>query len=128
MLYECSRRWVCMIFSRYLKVLFQNIVWYFPIIKYKIETSYDKIIYSCLLLFPKKDDDNNKSIGEEGFIITSTNSTNDNNTASATKIYSFTNGTLIRYIHNSNNYSVWYLLSWYNKKIINIISYNLRKK
>ena len=85
-------------------------------IKHKIETGYDKIIYSCLLLFPNKDDDNTKSVGDEGFIITSTNSTNDNNTASATKLYSFNNGTLVRYIHNSNNYSVWYLLSWYNTK------------
>ena len=83
-------------------------------IKYKIETGYEKNIYSCLLLFPNKEN-NIKDEVDDGYIITSTNSINDDNSCSATKIYSFNNGTLVRYIHNSNNYKVWYLLYWYNK-------------
>ena len=83
-------------------------------IKFKIETGYKKYIYSCLLLFPNKEN-NIKDEVDDGYIITSTDSINDDNSCSATKIYSFNNGTLVRYIHNSNTYKVWYLLYWYNK-------------
>ena len=88
-------------------------------IKYQIETNYLKNIYSCLLIFNDKEEDMNKNkdnFVDYGYIITSSNSTSDNTSDSATKIYSLNNGTYIRYIHNSNTYVIWYLLSWYNKK------------
>ena len=81
-------------------------------IKCIINTSYSKIglIYSCLLIFPQNSDNN--------FIITSKENSSDNNNRdkSGTKIYSLNNGEFIRSINNTNNYSIYYLLSWYNKK------------
>ena len=76
-------------------------------LKYTINTQYNDIIYSCLLMF-----DNN-----DGYIITSTYGVSDDNEQSATKIYSLENkGEFVNYINNTNNNSVYYLLSWMNKK------------
>ena len=94
-------------------------------IKYKIETKYKKIIYSCLLVFPINI---NKKFADEGFIITSSNSVHDDVYESATKIYSFDNSTFLRYIHNTNNIMIWYLLSWYNKNNNNYYVIQLGKK
>ena len=76
-------------------------------IKYQIDTNYGGSIYSCLLIFPNNIDDN--------YIITSTFSKSYNNEKSATKIYSLNNGKFIKYINNTSNYHIYYLLSWYNK-------------
>ena len=73
-------------------------------IKYKIETEYDDIIYSCLLVFPENNDDN--------FIITSSISTSDEDEQSLVKAYSLNNGEFIKFI---NNNEIYYLLSWHNK-------------
>ena len=77
-------------------------------IKYQINTKYKKIIYSCLLIFPHNIDDN--------YIITSTVNKSVNIDKSSTKIYSLNNGEFIKYINNTNNNKIYYLLSWYNKK------------
>jgi len=77
-------------------------------IKYQINTIYNKYIYSCLLVFPHNNNDD--------YIITSTNSNFSDNDKSATKIYSLNYGNFIKYINNTNNISINYLLSWYNKK------------
>jgi len=75
-------------------------------IKYKIDTEYSLcFIYSCLLAFPSNSNDN--------YIITSTEDTSDK---SGTKIYSLNNGKFIKYINNSNNYAIFYLLLWHNIK------------
>ena len=75
-------------------------------IKFQIDTKYNKNIYSCLLLFPKNN--------EENYIITSCSSTSDDSNESSTKIYSLINGSLNKFITNSKNNKIWYLLSWYN--------------
>jgi len=77
-------------------------------IKYQIDTKYGGNIYSCLLIFPHNNNDN--------YIITSTFNKSDDNDKSATKIYSLNNGQFIKYINNTNNNTIFYLLSWYNKK------------
>ena len=77
-------------------------------IKYEIETKYKNVIYSCLLIFPHNIDDN--------YIITSTYNKSDDIDKSSTKIYSLNNGKFIKYINNTNNNEIYYLLSWYNKK------------
>ena len=77
-------------------------------IKYQIDTKYGDIIYSCLLIFPK--------IIKDNYIITSTYSKSDDLGKSATKIYSLNTGEFIKYINNSNNIKIYYLLSWINKK------------
>ena len=59
-------------------------------IKYQINTKYDKCIWSCLLVFPHNNNDN--------YIITSTESTSNDNDKSATKIYSLNNGNFVKYI------------------------------
>ena len=76
-------------------------------IKYKINTYYGKGIYSCLLIFPHINNDN--------YIITSSLNKSGNDNDSATKIYSLNNGKFIKYIKNTNNNVIYYLLSWYNK-------------
>ena len=73
-------------------------------IKYKIETEYDEIIYSCLLVFPEINDDN--------FIVTSTISTSDEEEQSLVKVYSLNTGEFVKYIDNNE---IYYLLSWYDK-------------
>ena len=77
-------------------------------IKYQIDTKYGEEIYSCLLIFPHNNNDN--------YIITSTFNKSDDNDKSATKIYSLNNGQFIKYINNTNQNAIYYLLSWYNKK------------
>ena len=79
------------------------------IIKYKINTKYGLLdhIYSCLLLFQNN---------EKNYIITSTDNSSFSPDLSATKIYSFQDGKYIKYIEESQNYSIWYLLSWHNKR------------
>ena len=76
-------------------------------IKYKIETNYGHDIYSCLLIFPHNSNNN--------FIITSSFNDSGKDDDSATKIYSLNNGEFIKYINNTNNNAIYYLLSWYNK-------------
>ena len=78
--------------------------------KYKINTYYSKhgLIYSCLLVFQYNQNDD--------FIITSIDSNEHyNNEQTATKIYSLKNGEFIRYINNTSDVDIYYLLSWYNK-------------
>ena len=77
-------------------------------IKYQIDTKYEDNIYSCLLIFPHNIDDN--------YIITSTYNESDDIDKSSTKIYSLSDGEFIKYINNTNNDEIYYLLSWYNKK------------
>ena len=77
-------------------------------IKYKINTKYGDDIYSCLLIFPHNINNN--------YIITSTYNDSGNDEDSSTKIYSLNNGNFIKYINNTNNNAIFYLLSWYNKR------------
>ena len=77
-------------------------------IKHYINTLYNDDISSCLLFFPPNINDD--------YIITSSNYIGNNKETSATKIFSLNNGEYIKYIFNSNNYYICYLLSWYNKK------------
>ena len=90
-------------------------------IKYQIDTKYGDMIYSCLLVFPKNN--------EECYIITSSYGQSDDIEKSATKIYSLNNGKFIKYINNSNNNYIYYLLSWHNKKNYNyyIIQFSYQK-
>ena len=75
---------------------------------YQIDTKYGDVILSCLLIFPHNIDEN--------YIITSTYNISDNKDKSSTKIYSLNNKEFIKYIKNTNNNVIYYLLSWYNKK------------
>jgi len=75
-------------------------------IKYKIDTKYGHDIYSCLLIFPKNSEDN--------YIITSTFNKSGKDEDSASKLYSLSNGNQIKCFNNTNNNSIYYLLSWYN--------------
>jgi WD40 repeat protein len=85
---------------------------------FTINTKYNDIIYSCLLVFTGDGSVNeNKSISNSnGYIITSTFDISKENQNSATKVYSIENGDFINYIKNTNTNSVFYLLSWINKK------------
>ena len=76
-------------------------------IKHQIDTKYEKEIYSCLLIFPHNLNDN--------FIITSTVDESNDIDKSSTKVYSLSNGQFIKNIKKTNNNSIYYLLSWYNK-------------
>ena len=76
-------------------------------IKYKIDTNCNNSIYSCLLLFPYNNINN--------FIVISTCSISKDIDKSATKIYLLNNCNFVKYIKNSNNEYIYYLLSWYNK-------------
>ena len=49
-------------------------------------------------------------------LFTSTFNESEDNDESATKIYSLNNGQFIKYINNTNNTRIYYLLSWYNKR------------
>ena len=91
-------------------------------IKHKINTKYGHNIYSCLLIFPHDIDDDN-------YIITSTYNNTGKDEGSATKLYSLKNGKQIKYINNTNNISIYYLLSWYNKRNNNyyIIQFSFKK-
>lgn len=76
-------------------------------ILHKINTNYDKGIWSCLLLF---------NVENENYIITSTDSTSDNDEKSATKLYSLEDGSFIKYIINTKSSSTNYILPWHNQK------------
>ena len=82
---------------------------------FTINTKYNDIIYSCLLVF-ERDNYENDNPNNIGYIVTSTYDISKENQNSATKIYSMENGEFINYIKNTNANSVFYLLSWYNKK------------
>ena len=75
---------------------------------YQIDTKYEHNIYSCLLVFPHNLNDN--------YIITSSYNESDNKDNSATKVYSLNNEKFIKYIGDTNDKAIYYLLSWYNKK------------
>ena len=83
-----------------------------------LNTKYNDIIYSCLLIFTETnyESDNSNTERNNGYIITSTYDISKENQNSATKIYSMVNGEFINYIKNTNTNSVFYLLSWINKK------------
>ena len=89
-------------------------------IKYSINTKYNDIIYSCLLVFINESYENSNSNSNNNIdenIITSTYGISDDNEKSGTKIYSLdNNGEFVNYIDNTNNNSVYYLLSFFNKK------------
>ena len=53
---------------------------------------------------------------DDNYIITSSYNESENNEDSATKIYSFNDCKFIKYINNTNNNAIYYLLSWSNKK------------
>ena len=75
-------------------------------ILYNINTNYGDDIYSCLLIFSNNDNNN--------YIITSTKNNSNDIDKSSSKIYSLNDGQFIKYINNSNNYRIYYLLSWDN--------------
>jgi len=78
---------------------------------YNIDTKYKNDIFSCLLFFP----DNSSN----DYIITSNSYQSENEEEklnAATKIYSFEDGSFIKYISNTHKFSVYYLLPWFNKK------------
>ena len=79
-------------------------------IKYRIDTKYLDDIYSCLLVFPHNIDDD--------YIITSTYFDNKGfgSEERATKIFSLNTGKFLKYISNSEEIPIYYLLLWYNKK------------
>ena len=87
---------------------------------YTINTKYNDIIYSCLLVFTGEVHENSNSDSDSnintGYIITSTFDISKENQNSATKIYSLENGEFVNYIKNTNTNSVFYLLSWINKR------------
>ena len=85
-------------------------------IKYHIDTKYGGNIYSCLLIFPYN------------YIITSTSNTSDDIENSSIKIYSLNNGNYVKYLNNTNNNEIYYLLSWTIKRIINFILFNFHTK
>ena len=85
---------------------------------FTINTKYNDIIYSCLLVFTGDNYESVNSNNEKrnGYIVTSTYDISKENQNSATKVYSMENGEFINYIKNTNANSVFYLLSWVNKK------------
>ncbi len=77
-------------------------------IKNCINTNYDEQIFSCILFFGQFIDEN--------YIITSTYSISDNNEISSSKMFAFSDGKFIKYLYNTNNESIYCLLSWFNSK------------
>ena len=78
-------------------------------IKCNIDTKYKHIIYSCLLVFPNNIDN--------FFIITSTFNKSGSDEYSATKIYlSNVVSKPFRYISETYNTRIFYLLSWHNSR------------
>jgi WD40 repeat protein len=95
--------------------------------KTKIDTKYGDSIYSSLIIFPNNENDS--------YIITSTLSCNDiskdsseNIERSATKIYSLNQGKFIDFIKISVYYEIFYLLSWYDKKLNDYYVIQLNKR
>ena len=74
---------------------------------YRIQTKYLDNISSCLLVFPHNNNEN--------YIVTSTYAVSNIDDESITKIYSLNNCKFLKNIANTNNISINYLLSWYNK-------------
>jgi len=74
---------------------------------HNIDTKYSGVSYGCFLAFPPNTD--------KSFILTSTKHYSYDDEKSATKIFSLNDGQFIKYIKDSNNYQVIYLLSWINK-------------
>jgi hypothetical protein len=74
-------------------------------ILYRISTQYGRTIYSCLIMFLDTNDN---------YVISSTYNTSEEPVFSATKLYSLEKGEFIRYISNTNNEKIYYLLSWHN--------------
>ena len=85
---------------------------------FTLNTKYNDIIYSCLMVFTGDNYVNENSNNEKrnGYIVTSTYDISKENQYSATKVYSMENGEFINYVKNTNSCSVFYLLSWVNKK------------
>ena len=74
---------------------------------HNIDTKYSGVSYGCFLAFPPNMD--------KSFILTSTKHYSYDDEKSATKIFSLNDGQFIKYIKDSNNFQVIYLLSWINK-------------
>ena len=83
---------------------------------FTLNTKYNDIIYSCLLIFTGDNSENENNVNHNGYIVTSTYDISKENQNSATKVYSMQNGEFINYIKNTNANSVFYLLSWINQK------------
>ena len=85
---------------------------------FTLNTKYNDIIYSCLLMFTGDNYVNENSNIEKrnGYIVTSTYDISKENQNSATKVYSMENGEFINYVKNTNSCSVFYLLPWVNYK------------
>lgn len=74
-------------------------------------------LFSCLLAFPQNNYD-------DYFIISTTLTTSPNynvnrysyNVAKFTRIFSLNHGSFLKYINNTDNISIYYLLFWYNIK------------
>ena len=77
-------------------------------IKYIINTQYGTTLYSSLIFFAYNINSN--------YLIASTWNTSDEPVYSATKIYSLETGEYIKYINNTKNEKIYYLLPWYNKQ------------
>lgn len=74
---------------------------------HKIQTNYSQgSIVNCLLLF---------NLFNNDYIITSTD-VKSNFQDSLTKIYTFEDGKFLKFINNTNNDEILYLLPWYNKE------------
>ena len=80
---------------------------------YDIKTGYSGKIYSSLLVF---------NIEDKNYLLASTNGTND-----YIKIYNIDSGVFIDKINKSINNYTYYLLYWFNKKIMKIALLNVVK-
>ena len=76
-------------------------------ILYDINPGYSGKIYSSLLVF---------EIEEKNYLLTSSRSSNE-----YTNKYNFESGKFIENINKTNNNNTYYLLYWFNKKIMKII-------
>lgn len=73
---------------------------------FALNTKYDSFISSCIIIF---------NLYKRNYLITSTQGISKNVEKSSSRMYSLDNGTLFRYINNTNNNSTLYLIPWYNK-------------
>ena len=86
-------------------------------IKHIIDTKYSNFsIFSCVILFNNNYSENIINDNMNNYIITSTRNESKEIEKASTKIYSLNTGKFIKYIKNSNNYNIYYLLTWYNRK------------
>ena len=93
-------------------------------IKHKINTNYggvDTSILSNLLIF--------NEINGKNFIITSSDNKDIENERAATKMYSLDTAEFIKYLGNTNDCHIYFLLSWYNikKERYLVIQFSCRK-